>query len=102
MILAKIIKHILLRKKGIFLDDKSDINWGLQLGVGFKRAKIVDSKLEINSMGNGCFIEHTIAYGKIELGNYVSISGPGTILHAVIGIFQALDRMSRLMNLIII
>ena len=56
MILAKIIKHILLRKKGIFLDDKSDINWGLQLGVGFKRAKIVDSKLEINSLGNGCFI----------------------------------------------
>ena len=88
MILAKIIKHILLRKKGIFLDDKSDINWGLQLGVGFKRAKIVDSKLEINSMGNGCFIEHTIAYGKIELGNYVSISGPGTILHAVIGKIQ--------------
>lgn len=62
MILAKIIKHILLRKKGIFLDDKSDINWGLQLGVGFKRAKIVDSKLEINSMGNGEWLFYRAYY----------------------------------------
>ena len=36
-------------------------------------------------MGEGCFFEHVYAYGDIELDNNISISGPGTVLHAVKG-----------------
>ncbi len=70
-------------RKGISIDSKSDMNIHVILSKEFQWAKIVDSHLEIKEMGNGCFIEHVTTYGDIVLGNHVSISGPGTVLHAV-------------------
>lgn len=81
----KILKKKLLGLRGICIDLKSDINWNVIIPEKIKGAKIVDSKLEIHKMGEGCFFEHVFSYGRIELGNYVSISGPGTVLHAVNG-----------------
>ena len=79
------IVRLFLRRKGLFVDAKSCINRNVILLNGFKHARIIDSRVQIESIGDGCFIEHVTAYGHVELGNYVSISGPGTILHSVNG-----------------
>lgn len=83
--IKKILKRLLLRRKGLLLDSQSNINFNVRLCDGFKTGRIVDSDVELDCIGDGCFIEHATLYGHIELGNFVSISGPGTILHSVNG-----------------
>lgn len=83
--LKQFIIKLLLRRKGLSVDRRSIINRRIQFADSFKHARIIDSNVQIDKIGDGCFIEHTTAYGHIELGNYVSISGPGTILHSVNG-----------------
>lgn len=83
--IKQFIIRLLHRRKGLYLDKKSHINRNIRFTEGFERARIVDSNVQVDVIGNGCFIEHATAYGHIELGNYVSISGPGTILHSVTG-----------------
>ena len=80
----KIVK-LIHRRRGLFVDGTSHINRRITFADRFKNAKIIDSNIQLDLIGDGCFIEHTTAYGHIELGNYVSISGPGTILHSVNG-----------------
>ncbi len=80
----KIIKR-LHRLKGLHVDSKSRINRRIFFSEGFKKARIINSNVQIDVIGDGCFLEHVTAYGHIELGNYVSVSGPGTILHSVNG-----------------
>ena len=50
--------------------------------IGTEPARIRDCCLSIHSIGEGSVIKHVYGYGKIEIGRYVSITGPGTILHA--------------------
>ena len=83
--LKQLIIRSFLRLKGLKVDSRSHINRNIVLSEGFRTGKIINSNVQIDSIGDGCFIEHTTAYGHIELGNYVSISGPGTILHSVTG-----------------
>lgn len=83
--MRRFLIRLLLKKKGLEVDKYSTINYHVNLLQGFKMAKVVNSNVEISSIGDGCFLEHITTYGKIELGNNVSISGPGTILHAVKG-----------------
>lgn len=84
--LKKELKRWLLRRRGIRIDRKSNINYGILLEPGFITAKVVDSPcLHITSMGDGCTLDRVTAYGDIRLGRFVSISGPGTVLHAVDG-----------------
>lgn len=79
------IIRLLLRRRGLHIDNRSRINRTVRFAEGFKNAQIIDSNVQIDVIGEGCFVEHATAYGHIELGNYVSISGPGTILHSVTG-----------------
>lgn len=86
--MKRLIKRMLLRRKNIKIDRVSNINFGVKNNPDGKEDVIVDSQLKLEKMGYGCFLEHVYCYGKIELGNYVSISGPGTILHSEIGIIR--------------
>lgn len=84
--IRKIIKRILLKKKGIDCDSKSNINLNVKISkIREKNSKVIDSQVHLTKIGGGCFLEHVYAYGNIELGDYVSISGPGTIIHSEIG-----------------
>ncbi len=80
--IKKIIKRILLKRKGLILSEKSEINYDVVLAEGFDRSNIVDSFAQIKKIGNKCYIEHAKIYGNVYIGNYVSISGPGTIIHS--------------------
>ena len=74
-----------MKTKGIDIDLKSTLNRNVILSPSFVRCKIIDSSLHIKKMGDNCFFEHVYAYGDIELGDNIAISGPGTVLHAEIG-----------------
>ena len=82
MIIKSSIKRYLLKKRGLRLDRHSDVNYDVMVKDAGALSRVIDSALHITSMGRGCFFEHVFSYGDIELGNYVSISGPGTVLHA--------------------
>lgn len=86
--IKRILKRLLLKKKKIHLDTFSDINYSVKITDLERTTVIVDSHLHITKMGSGCFFEHVYGYGDIELGKNVSISGPGTVLHAEIGKIQ--------------
>lgn len=83
--IKKIIKKAVLRKKKILIDIKTDLNLNIHSDCSGLPSRIIDSHIKIEKIGKGCFLEYVYGYGKIELGNYVSISGPGTILHSEIG-----------------
>ena len=83
--LKQIIIKLIHRCRGLRVDCSSHINKNIFFTPEFNSAKIIDSNIQIDVIGEGCFIEHATMYGHIELGNYVSISGPGTILHSVNG-----------------
>ena len=80
--LKKELKRMFLNKRGILLDRESNINFNVKLSEGFIYGSLKNSSVHITSMGNGCMLEYVIAYGDVRLGRYVSISGPGVILHA--------------------
>ena len=77
----KQVKRLLLNKKGIVLDTKSNINFNCE-HEGTVKSRIVNSIAHVNKMGEGCFVENAYIYGDVELGRFVSISGPGTIIHS--------------------
>ena len=79
------VKRKLLKKRKINVDNNSSINYDVIQEKCESPIVIKDSSLHISQMGGGCFFEHVYAYGNIELGHNVSISGPGTVLHAEIG-----------------
>lgn len=56
--LKKLLKRMLLFKKGIYVDNCSDINYKVRLSDEFKKAEVKDSILHITSMGTGCTLEH--------------------------------------------
>jgi len=84
-VIRKYLTNILFRIKHIDIDFTSSLNRSVILLSSFKTAKIRNSNLELTTLGNKCFIEHVTTYGDIRLSDYVSISGPGTVLHAVVG-----------------
>lgn len=79
--MKQFIKRKLLARKGIFLDRYSQINYGCEF-TGGKNCRIVNSTVHLNRMGEGCFIENACIYGDVEIGRFVNITGPGTIVHA--------------------
>ena len=83
-----IVKRHLLKKRKIYIDKSSDINYGVEITDNDRKTLNVDSHLHIEKMGSGCLFEHVYGYGNIQLGKNVSISGPGTVLHAEIGKIQ--------------
>lgn len=80
-----IARYLILKRRGVDIDIRSTLCHRVSLPTQFKSAKIVNSKLEISKLGDGCFLENVVSYGDIELADNVSISGPGTVLHAVKG-----------------
>lgn len=83
--LKSYLKKVLLYKRGIHIDNNSDLNFNVKYNNNNLPCKIKHSHLHITEMGEGCFIENAYSYGNIHLGRCVSISGPGTVLHAEIG-----------------
>ncbi len=79
--MKQFIKRKLLAKKGIILDRRSQINFGCEF-TGGKNCRIVNSTVHLNHMGEGSFIENAYIYGDVEIGRFVNITGPGTIVHA--------------------
>ncbi len=84
-ILKQLIKFLFFRKKGLDIDFKSSLNRSVIFSDSFVNGYIRNSNLQISKLGNGCYIENANSYGNIELGEHVSISGLGTVLHSVIG-----------------
>lgn len=83
--IKKIIKRILLKRKNVFVDAHTKMNLNVIVPSNGLPSNIVDSNIEVKEMGQGCFIEHCTMYGDIRLGDFVSISGPGTIIHSEVG-----------------
>lgn len=82
MIIKQIIKKFYLKNKGLYIDFKTKINFDVYITDNDYPSRIVDSFVQLKSIGCGCFIEHAYIYGKNEIGNHVSISGPGTVIHS--------------------
>lgn len=72
-------------RKNIFLDAKSDVNFNILLNKkDFNYpVKIIDSKCNFESIGEGCVISEARCYGEIVLGKFVTITGPGTIIKSL-------------------
>jgi acetyltransferase-like isoleucine patch superfamily enzyme len=83
MITKRLMKKIILFFKKINIDLKSDINLS-SISKNSKNIIIRNSKLNIKELGDNAFIENSNLYGKIRLGKFVSISGPGTVIHSQI------------------
>lgn len=83
--IKKLLKYFFFRKKGVDIDFTSSLNKNVSFCNNFKNGYIRNSNLQISKLGNGCYIENAYLYGTIEIGNHVSISGPGTVLHAGLG-----------------
>ncbi len=83
--LRKLIKYIIFRKRGLDIDFSSSLNKTVSFAGSFVGGYIRNSNLQISKLGNACYIENAYSYGDVELGNHVSISGPGTVLHAAVG-----------------
>lgn len=81
--IRNIMKRIMLRKKNIFLDSKSLINYSVNNKKGNAPVKIINSNVHLVEVEEGVFIENVVGYGNIFLGRFSSISGPGTVLHSV-------------------
>lgn len=80
MMIKRSIKRILLAKKGIMVDKKSDVNLDVKK-EGDKSVIIKNSFVQLSQVGEGTFIENAYIYGMVNVGRFVSISGPGTIIH---------------------
>lgn len=80
------LKRLLLRyQKNIFLDTKSDVNFNILVNkkdFNFP-IKIIDSKCNFASIGEGCVISEARCYGEITLGKFVTITGPGTVIKSL-------------------
>jgi virginiamycin A acetyltransferase len=80
------LKRLLLRyKKNIFLDTKSEVNYNILVNnkdLNFP-IKIIDSKCNFASIGEGCVISDARCYGEITLGKFVTITGPGTVVKSL-------------------
>ena len=85
MIIKNELKRFLLKKKNIEIDYNTRMNFNVKASQKGPVNRLVNFHGQITRMGCGCFLENVYAYGNIELGDFVSISGPGTILHAEIG-----------------
>lgn len=81
--IKEIMKRILFYKRGIVIDNNSSLNYNVDY-CGYKNSRIVNSVVHLNKMGEGCFIENSYIYGDVELGRFVSVTGPGTIIHSEI------------------
>lgn len=81
--IKELLKRRLLARRGIIIDSHSTINYGIDYSGGLK-SRVVNSFVHLNKMGEGCFIENATIYGDVELGRFVSITGPGTIIHSEI------------------
>mgnify|MGYP004560051377 CR=1 FL=1 len=78
-----IIKKMWYYPQGIHCDVKSSINSNIKVTTVVQKSnRILNSHVNIEKIGQGCFIENAYIYGHVELGNFVSISGPGTIIHS--------------------
>ncbi len=82
MLVKKIIKKIIFKMHNVQIDLKSDLSLSIIKNNDASFSKIINSRVTINKMGHNCFLEHVYGYGEINLGDYVSISGPGTVLHS--------------------
>lgn len=84
--LKSIIKRQLLKlNKNIHLDRSSDLNYNvINLDVESKyTCKIVDSKCNLATIHEGCYISESRIYGDVSLGRFASITGPGTIVKSL-------------------
>lgn len=81
MIKAMIKCYLLKYKKNIQCKN-SIVNFNIQSKSKHLPSLIENSKVHIEEIGDGCRLENIITYGRIKIGRFVSISGPGTVLHA--------------------
>lgn len=83
--MKNLIKRLILKyKKNIIIDSKSRVNFDIKMNNKGKKTIITNSFLQLNKIGEGCHFENTTCYGNIQVGKFVSISGPGTVLHSAI------------------
>lgn len=80
------LKRILLRwNKGIIIDRLSEINFDVQNGTinSAYPCVIENSICNFDEVNEGCHISEARTYGKVRLGRFVSISGPGTVIKSL-------------------
>jgi virginiamycin A acetyltransferase len=85
MFLKPLIKRLLLKyKKNIIIDKKSEINFNVNNNnINSKYPCIIsNSKCSFKTLHEGCQISQLSSYGNVNLGRFVGIEGPGTIIKA--------------------
>ena len=85
MIRKKIKWFLLNFNKGIKLKGDSDINFSVinHGNESLYKCKIINSKVSFNEMDEGCVIIDSKTFGNINIGRFVTITGPGTIIKAL-------------------
>ena len=86
MLLKNILKKYLLKKnKNIIVDGKSVLNYQVINKTKNKDypVSIFSSICNFKFVNEGCKISEARCYGKISLGRFVTITGPGTIINSI-------------------
>ena len=85
MIRRKIKYFLLNLNKGIQLKGDSDINFNvINRGRNSSyKCKIINSKVSFHEIDEGCVIIDSKTYGNVNIGRFVTITGPGTIIKAL-------------------
>ncbi|KOY50663.1 Bacterial transferase hexapeptide repeat protein [Polaribacter dokdonensis DSW-5] len=71
--------------KNIITDKQSVINYNISI-LNFNKkypSRITNSICSISEIGIGCKISDTKCFGNVSIGNFVSITGPGTIINSI-------------------
>ncbi|SDW45913.1 Hexapeptide repeat of succinyl-transferase [Lutibacter oricola] len=85
--IKKIIKYLYNNLKGIKVDFNSKIPLNIIVKDKDSRypVSIVNSTFNNTSFGLGCKLNNCLCLGEVQLGRFVSIFGPGTVLSAIKG-----------------
>lgn len=85
--MKKILKKIILKTtKNLILDSTSNINYNVSSRTNSKKypTRIFKSECNITSIGEGCQLYEVHCYGDVNIGRFVSITGPGTVLKSLV------------------
>lgn len=82
---SRIKRRLLGYKKNIVIDNNSEINYNVINNSKNSKypCQIFDSKCSFQSINEGCDISEIRSYGDVNLGRFVSITGPGTVIKSL-------------------
>lgn len=83
--LKRVIKKLIFRQRGVVLKGSSSLNWNVEVPTGkTSKIQIENSLVMCSRIGEGTSISRAMVLGDVEIGRYVSIYGPGTVISSVL------------------